>query len=75
MMTDLRVEERRGESACSQLSEVGDAPVYEADDCLHEDARIQENTSATSGAIGTTPSVRRSSLLLKSSKKLAHGVS
>ena len=41
-----------------------------------EAVKIRKKTSATSGAIGSTPSVGRSSLLLKSSKtKLAHRVS
>ena len=52
------------------------AVVYEAEDGDDEGAKIhKKKTSAMSGAIGSTPRVGRSSALLKSSKKLAHGVS
>ena len=66
---DLRVEERRGGSACSKAPELGDAVVDEAEDGDDEGVKIQKKTSATSGAIGLTPSVGRSSTLLKSSKE------
>jgi len=71
----FRVGERWGGSACSEAPEVHESVVYEAEDGYYEGAKIQEKTSATSGAIELTPSVGRSSVLLKSSKKPAHGVS
>lgn len=53
-----------------------DAVVDEAEDRDDEGAKIhKKKTSVTLGAIGLTPSVGRSSLWLKPSKKLAHRVS
>ncbi len=43
--------------------------VHQAEDGHDEAAKIQEKTSMTFGAIGLTPSVGRSSLLLKPSKE------
>jgi hypothetical protein len=68
---DLRIRELGCGSAAS------DAPpfetvVYGAEDGNDEGAKIQEETSVTFGTIGTTLSVGRSSLLLKSSKKTLH---
>ena len=71
---DLRVEERRVGPAPSEAPEVRDPVVDEAKDGYDEGAKIQQKTSATSGAIGLIPSIGRSSMLLKSSKKLAHEV-
>jgi hypothetical protein len=71
---DLRIGELRGGSTAS------DAPplepiIDEAEDGDDEGAKIQEKTSVLFGAVRPTPSVGRSSLLLKPSEKLAHGVS
>jgi hypothetical protein len=71
---DFRVAERRSGTTCSEASEGSDAVVYEAEDGYDEGAKIQQKTSATSGASGTTSSVGRSSVSLKSPKKPAHGV-
>jgi hypothetical protein len=65
----FRVAERGSGSACSEAPEVHESVVYEAEDGYDEGAKIQEKTSATSGAIELTPSVGRSSVLLKASKK------
>ena len=74
---DLRVGELGGGSALAQGSSVFEPVVDEAEDGYNEGAKIhKKKTSATLfGAIGSTLSVGRSSLWLKSSKKLAHGVS
>jgi hypothetical protein len=72
---DFRVAERWGGSASSEAPEVLESVVCEAKDGYDEGAKIQQKTTATSGAIGLTLSVGRSSSLLKSSKKLAHRVS
>jgi hypothetical protein len=73
---DLGVKERWGGSALSEAPEILESVVDEAEDGYDEGgAKIHKKTSATSGAIGLTPSVGRSSVLLKSSKKLAHRVS
>jgi hypothetical protein len=71
---DLRIRELRSGSAAS------DAPpfetvVHQTEDSHDEGVKIHEKTSAASGAIESTPSVGRSSTLLKFSRKLAHGVS
>ena len=66
---DFRVVERWGGSPFSEAPEVLESVVYEAEDGDDEGAKIQEKTSATSGAIELTPSVGRSSVLLKSSNK------
>jgi hypothetical protein len=75
----LRVAQRGGGSTCSEAPEVLDVVVYEAEDSNDEGAKIHNRRPPLrlSGAIGigSTPSVGRSSLSLKSSKKLAHGVS
>ncbi len=71
----FRVAERGGGSAPSQAPEFLESVVYEAEDGNDEGAKIHEKTSAVSGAIESTLSVGMSSVLLKSSKKLAHGVS
>jgi hypothetical protein len=71
----FRVAERGSGSALSEASEVLESVIYEAEDRDDEGAKIHKKTSAGSGAIGSTPSVGGSSVLLKSSKKLAHGVS
>jgi hypothetical protein len=69
---DLGVKERWGGSALSEAPEILESVVDEAEDGYDEGgAKIHKKTSATSGAIGLTPSVGRSSVLLKSSKKLA----
>src|SRR5215217_750062 len=71
----FRVTERGSESALSEAPEVLESVIYEAEDRDDEGAKIHKKTSAaSSGAIGSTPSVGGSSVLLKSSKKLAHGV-
>ena len=49
--------------------------VDKAEDGDDEGAKIHEKTSVTFSVVGLTPSVGRSSLWLKSSNKLAHGVS
>ena len=73
----LRVAQRGGGSTCSEAPEVLDVVVYEAEDGNDEGAKIHNRRPPLRlpGAIGSTPSVGRSSLSLKSSKKLAHGVS
>ena len=72
----FRVKERGSRPACCEASEILESVVDEAEDGYDEGgAKIHKKTSATSGAIGLTPSVGRSSVLLKSSKKLAHRVS
>jgi hypothetical protein len=71
----FRVTERGSGSAFSEAPEVLESVIYEAEDRDDEGAKIHRKTSAASGAIGSTPSVGVSSVLLKSSKKLAHGVS
>jgi hypothetical protein len=72
----LGVAQRRGGSAPSEAPEASDTVVYEAEDGHDEGAKIHKKTSATSlWCYWSTPSVGRSSLLLKPSKKLAHGVS
>jgi hypothetical protein len=70
----FRVTERGSGSAFSEAPEVLESVIYEAEDRDDEGAKIHRKTSAASGAIGSTPSVGVSSVLLKSSKKLAHGV-
>jgi hypothetical protein len=73
---DFRVVECCGGSALSETSEVSDVVIYEAEDGYDEGVKIhKKKTSAMSGAIGSTPSVGRSSLSFKSSKIRAHGVS
>ena len=73
---DFGVAERGGGSALSEAPEVLETVIYEAEDGYDEAAKIHKKTSATSlWCYWSTPSVGRSSLLLKSSKKLAHGVS
>jgi hypothetical protein len=71
---DLGIGEPRGGAALSEGS-VFEPLVDEAEDGYDEGAKIHKKTSYVSGVIGSTLRVRRSSLLLKSSKKLAHGVS
>jgi hypothetical protein len=71
----FRVAERGSGSALSEAAEVLESLIYEAEDRDDEGAKIHKKTSAASGAIGSTPSVGGSSVLLKSSKILAHGVS
>ena len=66
---DFRVREHGSGSACSEAPEIHESVVDEAEDGYDEGAKIQKKTSSTSGAIRTTPSVGRSSLLLKSSQK------
>jgi hypothetical protein len=73
---NFRVVERWGGSPFSEAPEVLESVVDEAEDRDDEGAKIHKKTSAaSSGAIGSTPSVGGSSVLLKSSNKLAHGVS
>jgi hypothetical protein len=48
----FRVTERGGGSAPSEMSEVLEPVVYEAEDGNDEGAKIHEKTSTTSGAIG-----------------------
>src|SRR5215213_2716451 len=71
----FRVTERGSGSAFSEAPVALETVIYEAEDRDDEGAKIHRKTSAASGAIGSTPSVGVSSVLLKSSKKLAHGVS
>jgi hypothetical protein len=72
---DFRVGECGSGSTCSEAPEVLDMVVYEAKDRDDKGARIRERkTSFSSRWIGAPPRVRRSSVLLKSSKKHAHGV-
>jgi len=72
---DLGVGELRSGAAPTDTPAF-DSVVDEAEDGHDEGAKIHEKkTSAACGAIESTPSVGRSSLLLKSSTKLAHGVS
>jgi hypothetical protein len=71
----FRVAERGSGSALSEAAEVLESVIYEAEDRDDDEgAKNHKKTSAASGAIGPTPSVGGSSMLLKSSKKLAHGV-
>ena len=73
---DLGIAERRGGSAPSEGPEVLESVIYEAEDGYDEGAKIHKKTSATSlWCYWSTPSVGRSCVLLKSSMKLAHGVS
>jgi len=73
---DFGVAERGSGSAPSEAPEVLESVIYEAEYGYDEGAKIHKKTSATSlWCYWSTPSVGRSSLLLKSSKKLAHGVS
>jgi len=69
----LSIRELGGGSAASEAAPF-EPVVHEAEDGHDEGAKIQEKTSVLFGAIRLTPSVGRSSLSLKSSKKLAHGV-
>ncbi len=72
---DLGVGELRGGSALTDTPSF-ELIVYQAEDGYDEGAKIHAKTSAAPGAIeSTTPRVGRSSIWLKSSKKLAHGVS
>jgi hypothetical protein len=71
----LGVAERGSGPTCSQTPELSYAIVDEAEDRYDESAKIHKKTSATSGAIGLTPSVGRSSVWLKSSRKHAYEVS
>jgi hypothetical protein len=72
---DLRAGEFRGGAALAQGS-----LVFEIRSSMRQKTetmkvlRSNQKTSAAFGAIESTTSVGRSSLLLKSSKKLAHGV-
>ena len=68
---DFRVAEHRGGSACSEVPEVLESVIYEAEDGYDEGAlRSMKKTSATSlWCYWLTPSVGRSSLWLKSSKE------
>ena len=75
---DLRVGDLRRRAALAN-AKILDPVVYEAEDGHDEGAKIhkkkkKKKTSVPFGAIGLTPSVRGSSLSLKSSKKRAHGV-
>jgi hypothetical protein len=72
---NLGVGKLRGRSALAQPSLLFEPVVYQAEDGNDEGVKIQEKISTTSGAIGSTPRVRRSSLSLNSLRKLAHGVS
>jgi hypothetical protein len=73
----FRVGERWGGSTLSEAPELSDAVVDEAEDGDDEGVKIhKKKTSATSlWCYWSTPSVGRSSPSLKSSNKLAHGVS
>jgi hypothetical protein len=72
----FRVAQRRGGTTPSEAPEVSDAVVDEAEDGHDEGAKIHKRRPPLRlyGAIGSTPSVGRSSVWLKSSKKLAHRV-
>jgi hypothetical protein len=73
---DFRVGECRSGSTCSEVPEILEMVVYEAEDSNDEGAKIHERkTSFCSRGMGAPPRVRRSSVLLKSSEKRAHGVS
>ncbi len=72
---DLGVRKFRGGAALTDTPSF-ELIVYQTGDGYDEGAKIhKKKTSAASGAIESTPSVGRSSLSLKSSKKLAHWVS
>ena len=67
---DLRVAQRWGGSATSETSEVLESIVDEAEDRDDEGAKIhKKKTSVMLGAIGLTPSVRRSSPWLNSPRE------
>ncbi len=71
---DLRVAQRGGRSALSEISEVSDAVVDETEDGNDEGARIHERRPPLRWLVWALPSVGRSSLWFKPSMKLAHGV-
>jgi hypothetical protein len=71
---DLGVGKRWGGAALTDTPSF-ELIVYQAENGCDEGAKIHEKTSAASGTIESTPSVGRSSLWFKLSKKLAHGVS
>ena len=71
---DLRVGELWRRAALANAT-ILDLVVNEAEDSDDEGVKIHEKTSVLFDAIGLTPSVRGSSLSLKSSKKPAHEVS
>jgi hypothetical protein len=72
---DLRVRKLRSGTAPSNTPTL-EMIVDEAEDANYEGAKIHERkTPFCSRWIGAPPSVGRSSLLLKFSKKPAHGVS
>jgi len=71
---DLRIGELGGGSAASEAQPL-DSVVYEAKDGHDEGAKIHERRPPLRRSVWSLPSVGRSSLLLKPSKKLAHGVS
>jgi glutaredoxin len=69
-----------GELGCR--STASDAPsfelvIYEAEDSYDEGVKIHKKKTSTTSPVlfGSTPSVGGSSVSLKSSKELAHGVS
>ena len=74
---DFRVAERGSWSACSEAPELSDTVINEAEDGHDEGAKIHKREDLRH--VGcywlNTERTRRSSVLLKSSKKLAHGVS
>jgi hypothetical protein len=72
---DFRVAERWCGSTCSETAEVLDPVVDEAEDGDDEGAKIHERRPPIRRSVWSLPSVGRSSVWLKSSKKLAHGVS
>ncbi len=72
---DLRVEERRGGSACSEAPEARDPIVYEAEDGDDEGAKIHGKRPPSLRLVWAPPSVGRSRSLFNRSQKRAHGVS
>lgn len=72
----FRIEERWSGPAPSEAPEIGDTVVYEAEDGDDKGVKIHKKTSSTSLWCywDRAPSLGRSSLWFKSSKKLAHGV-
>jgi hypothetical protein len=72
---DLRVAQRGGRSAPSEMTEVLEMVVYEAEDGYDEGAKIHERRPPLRRSVWSLPSVGRSSLWFKPSMKLAHGVS
>src|SRR5215217_41764 len=66
---------KRSASTCSDTTEFSDAVVYEAEDADDEGAKIHGRRPPLRRLVWSLPSVGRSSLSFKLSRKLAHGVS